>query len=119
MRLPDAVHRSQDDNLCVLCITDRSQYVVESSTKSQHQWQHMYQATHSYADFISGARVDFLLIIIDTRCQHQRTKNGKASKHKFTMERNNNNNNIDFYLAHTHEIHINVLYNTNKHKTNK
>ena len=27
-----------------------------------------------------------------------------------------NNNNIDFYLAHTHEIHINTLYNTNKHK---
>ena len=27
----------------------------------------------------------------------------------------NNNNNIDFYLAHTHEIHINALYNTNKH----
>ena len=26
------------------------------------------------------------------------------------------NNNIDFYLAHTHEIHINALYNTNKHK---
>ena len=28
---------------------------------------------------------------------------------------NNNNNIIDFYLAHTHEIHINALYNTNKH----
>ena len=28
----------------------------------------------------------------------------------------NNNNSIDFYLAHTHEIHINALYNTNKHK---
>ena len=24
--------------------------------------------------------------------------------------------NIDFYLAHTHEIHINALYNTNKHQ---
>ena len=32
---------------------------------------------------------------------------------------NNNNNNIDFYLAHTHEIHINALYNTNKYKIKK
>ena len=27
-----------------------------------------------------------------------------------------NNNNINFYLAHTHEIHINALYNTNNTK---
>ena len=39
--------------------------------------------------------------------------------HRVNNNNNNNNNNIDFYVGHTHEIHINALYNTNKHNIKK
>ena len=51
--------------------------------------------------------MDFLLANLSVLVPHRVNNN------------NNNNNNIDFYLGHTHEIHINALYNTNKHNIKK